>query len=192
MSPVLFALALDPFLTLLSHSCPEDTMIRAYADDMAIVLQNINMLPRVIECFRTLEKASSLTVNVSKTICVPLDDGTVEQCRAKISTFSWGSGMASIWGSWLALELTRRLISVQPLINSDPEPYIGLDRTGSETSSKVLGSTCLQRACWASLASCICCRRLGCKRQQGCHSSLRMAHTIGCMVGQEKRFLVQS
>jgi hypothetical protein len=44
LSPVLFALALDPFLCYLRHSCPQETMIKAYADDMAViskVIENI-------------------------------------------------------------------------------------------------------------------------------------------------------
>ena len=45
MSPVLFALALDPFLDYLAKTLPNDSMVRAYADDMAVILPNLRELP---------------------------------------------------------------------------------------------------------------------------------------------------
>ena len=40
MSPVLFALALDPFLDYLCNALPQGSTVRAYADDMALFGKN--------------------------------------------------------------------------------------------------------------------------------------------------------
>ena len=39
LSPVLFALIMDPFLDYLLRQLPQQTMLRAFADDMALVLK---------------------------------------------------------------------------------------------------------------------------------------------------------
>ena len=72
MSPVLFALALDPFLEHLRCHLPADCMIRAYADDMAVILPCIGDVSLLPPMFERLARASSLHVNVSKTILTPL------------------------------------------------------------------------------------------------------------------------
>jgi len=89
MSPVLFALALDPFLDYLSKQLPVDHMIRAYADDMALVLHSIQHINIVSDAFVLLGSASSLHVNVAKTVCVPLYPTTILQCRRDIGYTPW-------------------------------------------------------------------------------------------------------
>ena len=72
MSPVLFALALDPFLEHLRCHLPADCMIRAYADDMAVLMPcvaDVSLLPSLLD---RLAKASSLHVDVSETVLTPL------------------------------------------------------------------------------------------------------------------------
>ena len=54
MSPVLFALALDPILDYLCRQLPPDAMVHAYADDMAIVLQDVAAIRHVTPCFNLL------------------------------------------------------------------------------------------------------------------------------------------
>ena len=93
MSPVLFALALDPFLEHLRANLPSDSMIRAYADDMAVILpcgSNANLLPPM---FERLAKASSLHVNVSKTVLTPLYPTSKLQAGNDIQQCAW-SGMS--------------------------------------------------------------------------------------------------
>jgi hypothetical protein len=51
MSPVLFALALDPFLDYLCRKLPPTDMVRAYADDTCIVVQDVHTLPVISKCF---------------------------------------------------------------------------------------------------------------------------------------------
>ena len=71
MSPVLFALALDPFLDYLSRQLPPGDLVRAYADDMALVLRSHSTLAHVIPCYERLAAASCRNVNTSKTVNIP-------------------------------------------------------------------------------------------------------------------------
>ena len=84
MSPVLFALALDPFIDYLCRKLPATDMVRAYADEMAIVLKSSSTLARVIPCFETLARAACLRVNVSKTVFIPLHDVSIPQVRTQL------------------------------------------------------------------------------------------------------------
>ena len=91
MSPVLFALALDPFLEHLRSHLPADCMIRAYADDMAVLMPcvaDVSLLPSL---FDRLAKASSLHVNVSKTVLTPLYKTNLHQARRDIQHCNWRS-----------------------------------------------------------------------------------------------------
>ena len=68
MSPVLLALALDPFLDHLCRKLPPTGMVRAYADDTCIVVQDVHTLPVISKCFTLLAKASRLAANIDKTV----------------------------------------------------------------------------------------------------------------------------
>ena len=91
MSPVLFALALDPFLEHLRMHLPADCMVRAYADDMAVLLPRVTSVSLLPPLFDRLAKASSLHVNVSKTILTPLYKTDIQQARTDIQHSSWRS-----------------------------------------------------------------------------------------------------
>jgi len=102
MSPVLFALALDPFLDYLAKALPNDSMVRAYADDMAVILPNLKELPILAKSFDLLGKAAGLQVNIDKTICIPLYPSTVMACKKDISHTSWaGMGVQIGYGKYL-------------------------------------------------------------------------------------------
>ena len=89
MSPVLFALALDPFLNHLCCQLPAGDMARAYADDLAIVVAEVNTFSRIIPCFSLLAHASALQVNINKTVFVPLYETTLLQARAAVAHSLW-------------------------------------------------------------------------------------------------------
>ena len=89
MSPVLFALALDPFLHHLCCQLHIGDTARAYADDLAIVIKDMNVLPKIISCFNLLTRSSALQVNILKTVFVPLYETTILQARADIGNTSW-------------------------------------------------------------------------------------------------------
>ncbi len=65
MSPILFALALDPFLEYLSSKGPSHSLTRAYADDIGIVLENIKDFDCLSEPFTDLKEAANLDVNIT-------------------------------------------------------------------------------------------------------------------------------
>ena len=102
LSPVLFALALDPFLCHLMRALLSDTLIRAYADDMAIVLASRSSLPPVARCFDVLANAAALRVNVAKTEYVPLYQTTVQQANYDIAYCIWSNMRVSMgYGKYL-------------------------------------------------------------------------------------------
>ena len=89
MSPVLFALALDPFLDHLCRQLPVGDSVRAYADDMAIVTNSAYTISTIIPCFTLLAHASKLHVNIAKTVLVPLYDTTSLQARSDMRNTAW-------------------------------------------------------------------------------------------------------
>ena len=89
MSPVLFALALDPFLEYLVAQLPSSAMVRAYADDMAIVVDQADQVNNAADAFKLLSEAASLQVNVGKTVFIPLYATVKEQAQKDVSGCSW-------------------------------------------------------------------------------------------------------
>ena len=98
MSPVWFALALDPFLDYLCRQLPVSNMVRAYADDMAIVMSSGGSLPTAISFFELLAQASCLQANDSKTVYIPLYEADIAQTRGGIAGCRWSAHV------WLALQ----------------------------------------------------------------------------------------
>ena len=91
MSPVLFALALDPFINHLSKKLGPGDSLRAYADDMALVLNSVSKISSVASCFQLLQSASALKVNINKTVFVPLYEASLQDARKDIKYTAWGS-----------------------------------------------------------------------------------------------------
>ena len=85
MSPVLFALALDPFLDYLKGHIPKDSLIKAYADDMAVSITEVSHLTRLTAPFELLKEAANLEVNVSKTVLVPCFSASEEELRERLA-----------------------------------------------------------------------------------------------------------
>ena len=72
LSPLLFAVAVDPLLRLLQRQLPTAT-VRAYADDLAVALQNWKAaMPLLVRAFQDFASASGLHLNFSKVVLVPL------------------------------------------------------------------------------------------------------------------------
>ena len=89
MSPLLFALALDSFLSVLCSQVQICDIVRAYADDMALVLHPLNTIPEVASCFNLLEQASAFHANIRKTILIPLFTTSSQQARSDIRRTQW-------------------------------------------------------------------------------------------------------
>ena len=84
LSPFLFAVASDLLLRTILREIPGCTL-RAYADDTALVHQNIwSVIGKLEEIFDEYERISGLALNAHKTVLVPLAPYVPEQVRAKL------------------------------------------------------------------------------------------------------------
>ena len=74
LSPLLFITAMDGLLRAIKRRIPA-AQIRAFADDTAVVLQDLKGdLPVLWDIFSQLEQASGLKLNVKKCVLIPLGD----------------------------------------------------------------------------------------------------------------------
>jgi hypothetical protein len=74
LSPSLFALVADLLLRTLQQQFPEAT-IRAFADDTAIVIDDMTLLPRIFKIFEDYAGFSNLGLNLKKHVVIPLTHG---------------------------------------------------------------------------------------------------------------------
>ena len=82
LSPLLFALASDSLLRILSARHPS-AVTRAFADDTAMVIRSWRGdHRRVFVTFRAFEAVSNLSLNLSKTVVIPLWEEDLEQLQA--------------------------------------------------------------------------------------------------------------
>ena len=98
MSPIIYALVAEVLLDNL-QSIDRDLLLRAYADDTAIVVRNLYETgPKLAEAFHEFEQVSGLKLNLRKSIIVALsnDDNTTDITRTKnLSIPRWAGGYAS-------------------------------------------------------------------------------------------------
>ena len=115
LSGSLFALALDTFIRMYNAELPGQ-MMKAFADDMATVLDRLGLLPRVYRCYSLLEKATGLAVKPTKSVFILLgvntNDATDEVQRAQnfVRKFvpEW-SGVKFAWvGKYLGFNIGQR------------------------------------------------------------------------------------
>lgn len=82
LSPLLFVLCIEPFLTRLEERIPEIGIRRAFADDIGMVVKYApsGWLPlvRESECFGAV---SNLCTNIKKMVCIPLWYDEIENIR---------------------------------------------------------------------------------------------------------------
>jgi hypothetical protein len=73
LSPLLFAICADILLKELQKLISGDEIVRAFADDTAMVVSNYTIsLPILASRFAEFERISALALNVSKTVFIPL------------------------------------------------------------------------------------------------------------------------
>ena len=85
LSPLLFAIATHSFLVIISHRHPT-ALVRAFADDTAMVLRSWAKEGRKV--FRTFEgfrRASCLSLNLLKTVGIPLWPEAPSAVRARLA-----------------------------------------------------------------------------------------------------------
>eukprot|EP00959_Pyramimonas_sp_CCMP1952_P468264 9492941-Pyramimonas_sp.AAC.1 len=97
LSPLLFALASDSLLRILELRHPSATT-RAFADDTAMVLRSwARDHKKVFATFRVFETLSNLSLNLAKTVVIPLWDADVAQLQRDTEgnpssvQISWGT-----------------------------------------------------------------------------------------------------
>ena len=73
LSPLLFALCADILLREISAVLAGDDVARAFADDTAVVVEDFKKtLPELQVLFREFEEISALSLNIDKTVFIPL------------------------------------------------------------------------------------------------------------------------
>jgi hypothetical protein len=73
LSPLLFALVADILLREISSCLSGDETVKAFADDTAVSVSNdVITLPRLQTLFSEFEEISGLSLNIAKTVMIPL------------------------------------------------------------------------------------------------------------------------
>ena len=107
LSPLLFAVVVDPLLRRLRRESPSAT-VRAYADDLATVLSNLSgALPTLSVIFSDFALASGLQLNFNKVVIVPLGDSCPLDVHRHLqdSVPSWGQVQVRHWAEYLGFVL---------------------------------------------------------------------------------------
>ncbi|CAK0910901.1 unnamed protein product [Prorocentrum cordatum] len=107
LSPLLFAVVVDSLLRRLRRMLPSAT-VRAYADDLVTVLENLSWaLPCLVQIFAEFAAASGLRLNFRKVVVVPLGDSPPDVVTQQISaTFpTWGLVQCRQWAKYLGFAL---------------------------------------------------------------------------------------
>ena len=97
LSMLLFAICIEALLRLIEKLLEENDEAGCFADDLAIVIHSAkNKLAPLALLFEKFAKASCLTLNISKCVCVPLgsDDDIIE------STKPWFYLAAPAWSKF--------------------------------------------------------------------------------------------
>ena len=101
VSPLLFAIVVDLLLRRISQELP-GVLVRAFADDTAVILQDFFKQANKIEfIFSTFARMSNLKLNIPKTVLIPLwcDNGNLAATAATFqervyATLPWWTGVA--------------------------------------------------------------------------------------------------
>ena len=84
-SGTLFVIAIDPCLRLIAGSLEPPEIVRAFADDIAIVIERLKTLRRIASIFEAMRLASNLAVKPKKCVIISLgkafSDKLVEEVR---------------------------------------------------------------------------------------------------------------
>ena len=84
ISPLLFAIAADMLLRKLKLIFP-DAGVHAFADDTGVVIDDIMLLPRILDIFQVYAGFSNLHLNLSKTVVIPLFEADLEELKNEMT-----------------------------------------------------------------------------------------------------------
>ena len=133
LSPLLFALCGDLLLRRLHSSLPED-LLRGYADDTALVADDVlKSTAAFVPLFTEFADLSGLALNLAKTVFIPLNDVSLENFRGQLARLhpGWGAAGVRHWAEYLGFVL-------------GPEG-------GAKTWSKAIAKVELRSQLWAAL-----------------------------------------
>ena len=71
LSPLLFAVVADILLRTVNNRFGDVSFLRAFADDTALVVKDLSILPEVFDMFRRYGGFSNLHLNYKKTVAAP-------------------------------------------------------------------------------------------------------------------------
>ena len=103
LSPLLFAVCVDILLRRIMHEIPSCTC-KAFADDIAAVITKWELHGPILErMFAEFQLISNLSLNISKTVCMPLWVNGVDEVasRLHVVTPSWASICIALKGTYL-------------------------------------------------------------------------------------------
>ena len=106
LSPLLFALAIEPLLRALQKAEPS-LLVCAYADDIAAVSSNLEgMLATAAPIFAAFGRASGLHLNQSKTVVLPLGSAAIPEVQHWLrSRLDWVMTPVQHWAEYLGFFL---------------------------------------------------------------------------------------
>jgi exonuclease III len=107
LSPLLFALCGDLLLRRLHRILPGD-LCRAYADDIGLVAKDIFASAELfVPAFGEFAAVSGLSLNLAKTVFVPLGDESPDSLRQELARRypGWGSAGVRGWADYLGFTL---------------------------------------------------------------------------------------
>ena len=78
---------MNPCLNALNASLGKNDICRAFADDIATVIESIKMLPKLAKVFDAVRNASNLRLKIKKCIIIPLGGPVTDAIKQKIKLF---------------------------------------------------------------------------------------------------------
>ena len=103
LSPLLYATVAEVLMDKIEQDYP-DTLVRAYADDTALVLTNFwHEAPILQQIFAEFGVLSGLRLNLSKCVTIPLDGGSLEtfKTRRQLNIPAWSTMPVATSGKYL-------------------------------------------------------------------------------------------
>ena len=104
LSPLLFVLVADILLRRLQQGVQGENIIRAFADDVAMIIDDsIRHLRDAVEIYKQFGSFSGLNLNWGKTIIIPLWESTLTQCKELLcmSCGDCSTMTFAYWGTYL-------------------------------------------------------------------------------------------
>ena len=86
-SGTLFVIAINPCLHLIDESIGKNDIVRAFADDIAIVIDRLGTLSQIAKIFEAFRRASNLAVKPNKCVIIPLGSPFSDEIVRKVRVF---------------------------------------------------------------------------------------------------------